>query len=459
MCLTTLSAQHRHPLYFYSKGILKEVIYLSAGSEISFYEENTPEGVQPFQKIKSHRGVLTYPLYEHDSLTFVPPSAAALMRHGEVNLLTAALFSQLVYDYPAHKVSSYVQEGLPAVVFFWKERDQRLSTMLENMAQCYRDRLLFYSVYLEEERYLEQFLPQATSPQLCAFNHSGPMSRYQSEWSEENLTTYLDGILSKQTPNSELNVCFAEGVTLEQGWWDVEKRGVPEDFMACWLITSSNMLQWWQDQYTAMGMKLPEGTPNGPGTGSYQMAILDQAMQSFNDLEKGGSIHTGLLWYIEGKSTDISGQSYPKSNTGGYLKTVSKDYLNYSTRPFIVYDHWEKASTEAAALSIFSEQILAAFQRGDVIGMDIKTHVGLGGALHAITIWGAAYDANGQVRGIYMTDSDDHIHQLVYCEVKSLADPFFNTKVIAINVPQNEAYPNGGEWEVLKAYNLSVHSK
>ena len=141
----------------------------------------------------------------------------------------------------------------------------------------------------------------------------------------------------------------------------------------------------------------------------------------------------------------------------GYLSTVSRDLLDYSRRPFMTYDSWEYAVTSADALSVFSVQLLTAFSRRDVVGMNIKTHIRLGVALHAITIWGAAYDEHNQIKGLYLTDSDDFIHQLVYAEVRVVYDPYFKTQALAISIPANETYVNGCEWEVLQDFYLSVH--
>lgn len=76
-------------------------------------------------------------------------------------------------------------------------------------------------------------------------------------------------------------------------------------------------------------------------------------------------------------------------------------------------------ATEEEALQIFSENILTA-QDGAAMRLEIKTHVGLGGALHAITLWGAEVNSKNEVTSVYITDSDDYEHQLVRCPIGSL---------------------------------------
>ena len=458
LAVFTLRAQSRQPLFFYSGGELKDVIYPTEISEISFFEENTEDGMRYYQKIISGRETLVYPICLYDSLTFTPPSTHALMNKGTVNILTESSFRTVVYDYEEQSPSPILRAGKPAVVYFWKKRDGETTALLEKLSAEFSERIFFYSVDLEEERGIDGVLTKEDTPRLGFYCGNGQIHFYAGDWQEHSIAAFLDRQLSETVLPNELHKCFAKGVSEKSGWWDVEKRGVPQDYMACWLITACNMLQWWQDQYQASGHALPQGTPDGEGNGPYQMAILDKAMECFGDLEKGGGIPTGLLWYVEGKSTDISGQSYPKKGTGGYLSSVNPQFIDYSSRPFTIYDEWEYATDLEQALSVFSEKIMRAFQRGDVLGMDIKTHVGLGGALHAITIWGVTYDENRQVRGLYLTDSDDHQRRLVYCKVKAVEDPFFKTKVIALDIPKNETYDKGCEWEVLKAYHLSTQS-
>lgn len=242
---------------------------------------------------------------------------------------------------------------------------------------------------------------------------------------------------------------FAKGVSAEKGWHDVEKLKRPEDIMACWLITASNMLQWWQDRYTEAGHQLPADTPDGQGTGPYKSAIFDDAITKFNELRRGANISAGLLWYVEGKKEGISNHSFPKPGTGGYLKTIGEGKVDYSKQAFTNYDDWADKSKNEEALQVFSDKLLKELKRGSAIGMDIKTHVGIGGLLHAITLWGAEVNEKGIVTHIYITDSDDYENQLVRCSVE-ICDSPYQTKEVAMNVPSGKAYEKGGKWAILR---------
>lgn len=258
----------------------------------------------------------------------------------------------------------------------------------------------------------------------------------------------------KQKPLPAHHV-FALGVTLEEGWLDVDKLRRPEDVMACWLITASNMLQWWQDRYTEQGRALPEGTPHGRGSGLYKSAIFDDALSKFRELRRGGNISSGLLWYIEGRDAHISNHSYPLPNTGGYLRSVQGGPIDYSQRAFASYDDWNAQKSSEAALKSFSEPLLRRLRAGSAIGLDIKTHVGLGGALHAITLWGAEKNAEGAIVALYITDSDDYERQLVRCPVRVQFDERFQSREIVIDIPACSAYPKGASWMLLRLFYLA----
>ena len=453
--LLPAGAQDHRPLYFYSKGILKEIIYPSRNQEVCFYEERRAGTVYSYQKIRSPREEVVYRVHAGDSLTFTRPSPEVWMRPGQLNLLTTSAFHELVVS-ETGEVSPVLQQGKPALVYGWKQRDNEQQALLEKLARKYSETVSFFSIDLEEEKELKLIPEMAGRISLRFYHQDGTAYEFQQEFNEKRLTAFIDEHLSRPSVPKPMESFFAQGVSEHQGWYDVEKRGVPQDYMACWLITASNLLQWWQDRYVEAGLTLPEGTPNGTGSGPYRMAIMDDAMTHFRDLEKGGSIPTGILWYVEGKSTDISNQSYPQPGTGGYLREVNREYIGYHRQPLVSYDHWETADNPEEALAIFSQRLLPVLQQGDAMGMDIKTHVGLGGALHAITIWGAVTDEQHQIKGLYFTDSDDQLHQLVYGEVKALEDPFFRTKVVALTVPNHPTYVKGCEWEILKVFPLST---
>ena len=115
------------------------------------------------------------------------------------------------------------------------------------------------------------------------------------------------------------------------------------------------------------------------------------------------------------------------------------------------------AATEEEALQIFSENLLNRLKMGAAMGLEIKTHVGLGGALHAITLWGAEVNSKNEVTSVYITDSDDYEHQLVRCPIETydFKSELYNAKQIAMKIPAGEAYEEGGTWAILRVFHIA----
>lgn len=257
----------------------------------------------------------------------------------------------------------------------------------------------------------------------------------------------------------KFKLIFAKGVTREHGWYDVDKLKRPEDIMTCWLITASNMLQWWQDRYTESGAILPSGTPNGLGDGPYKLAIFDKAIQSFTSLNFGGDISNGLSWYIRGTYPHIRGHARPKRHAqGGYLRSIPETTINYPERSFLDFDAWTNLPKASEVLALFSDNVIQKLNQGAVLGMDIKTHVGLGGGLHAISVWGVEVNTSEQVQAIYITDSDDFEKRLVRCPIEVVKNPSFPGWVLAMSVPISDAYTTGAKWEVLRLTYLAFYA-
>ena len=75
----------------------------------------------------------------------------------------------------------------------------------------------------------------------------------------------------------QTGVVFAEGVTRNSGWYDVNKKGdgrTGKDGVMCWAAVCANMLEWWQDRYKEQYGALPETAITGPGK-EYELAIFE----------------------------------------------------------------------------------------------------------------------------------------------------------------------------------------
>ncbi|MGF0069865.1 PEP-CTERM sorting domain-containing protein [Candidatus Spyradosoma sp. SGI.093] len=230
-------------------------------------------------------------------------------------------------------------------------------------------------------------------------------------------------------------IVFAKGVTLESGWYDVNKAYWPatlnitvdgegthytyepkvvnaetlypnSDYDLCWAATASNMLQWWQDR---IGPEcVPAGTPDGkwdaaPYADRGQLEIYKTFCENWTDAP--GVIETGLAWWLDGSyfyknyETELvaAGASFVKEgavSTGGYFAGT----LSSARAVVRVWDFPGEATTADVA-----ERLTYLFENDCMIGLAISNGGNVG---HALTCWGVETDEAGGVT-LYYTDSDD----------------------------------------------------
>ncbi|MBO5901982.1 MAG: hypothetical protein J6Q36_06180 [Alistipes sp.] len=219
---------------------------------------------------------------------------------------------------------------------------------------------------------------------------------------------------------SDATTVFAEGVSQSSGWYDVNKKSTTTnpgaDAMMCWAASSSNIVQWFQDRYTAAGNTLPSGCPNGTSSKyEYELQIMDVYRDNWGNLARGSWTDAGVIWYFEGSdiysTMGTDNRAYPISGTGGYFKSVWS-----SIYPSKIHQHsggsyavainnysWRGNSNP---LKAFSDYIVEAFKYG-MTSMAVAMNSNFSGA-HAVTIWGYEIDKNtGCVTKLFITDSDD----------------------------------------------------
>ena len=236
-------------------------------------------------------------------------------------------------------------------------------------------------------------------------------------------------IVAEQSGNTGKSIVFAEGVTLNSGWYDVNKkaRGNNGDINMCWAAASSNMIQWFQDRYVAAGNTLPSKAINGPGTkthgayGPYELALMDMYHSEWNN-DKGGQTREAIPWYFEGvlnggEYATAGSQAYPlDKNGGGYWKSIwssvkSHMYCGYSyiliPGSIEYYDLYTASYISSwGSASGFTNLVVQIFERG-MASMTVRTSAN-GGMLHAVTFWGYEIDnSTGLITRVWITDSDD----------------------------------------------------
>ena len=233
----------------------------------------------------------------------------------------------------------------------------------------------------------------------------------------------------EDNPDTGTSIVFVEGVTINSGWYDVNKLKIGgPDINMCWAASASNIIQWWQDRYVAAGNSLPSGAVSGPGTKvyedghTYNLALMEVYRDLWNDIYAGGYPDHGVIWYFEGRNiySSMTPGYCPQPNApGGYYSNVWNqilpymyhEYTNGISGEFGGYYLWGGGSglSGNASLQKFTDYVVEFIDRGAVsLVISLGSN---GGLLHATTLWGYEIDnTTGLITKIWITDSDD-IHQ------------------------------------------------
>lgn len=226
---------------------------------------------------------------------------------------------------------------------------------------------------------------------------------------------------SDEEGETGLTIRFAEGVSLESGWYDVNKvkdGTVNGDINMCWAATAANILQWWQDRYVEQGNELPEGCPDGKGE-TYELAIMEVFHTQWDNTYGGHAFHA-VKWYFEGVNVceGWNRQAQPlQRGSGGYFKHEWEQIEPYMytghdlgyTQDYNNYYLWGSGSGLDATgrLKAFTELVELFIDKG-MTSMAIAQRENYGGVHHSVTLWGYEKDnETGLLTRIWITDSDD----------------------------------------------------
>lgn len=226
---------------------------------------------------------------------------------------------------------------------------------------------------------------------------------------------------SDEDVETGLTVRFAEGVSLESGWYDVNKvkdGTVNGDINMCWAATAANILQWWQDRYVEQGNELPEGCPDGKGE-TYELAIMEVFHSQWDNTYGGHAFHA-VKWYFEGVNVceGWNRQAQPlQHGSGGYFKHEWEQIEPYMytghdfgyTQDYNNYYLWGSGSglNATGRLKAFTELVELFIDKG-MTSMAIAQRENYGGVHHSVTLWGYEKDnETGLLTRIWITDSDD----------------------------------------------------
>ena len=254
---------------------------------------------------------------------------------------------------------------------------------------------------------------------------------------------------------------LASGLSEENGvisgWYDAEKTWEKDvDDPMCYAASAANILAWWQN-----------GTNAAPGGTPTELNDIWSTFKNNNQLhDTGGTFHFAVNWWLSGvyvpseyKETDGTWSLASENNpmwerhflqhsdlesepeipvTLPNYKKDGADFRGYyydqygltkqNLSDFIVtiwnYSPPSPPDTDGAGADTSNNAItldainnpasiynidFAGVLEDSAISLAILDDDTLG---HAITLWGVEYDEDGKLTTMWLTDSDDYIHQL-----------------------------------------------
>ena len=215
-------------------------------------------------------------------------------------------------------------------------------------------------------------------------------------------TEFDDGIWFRYDYGDRDEVQF---LTWEEGcgWYDCNKTfNYDGDGKMCWAAGASNLIHWWMEHnrkyIEAYDAEYKTEYNNMPRPEKYTRMTKENQQHSevFNFFKllfdnKGGWDTGGVNWFINGDSKYI----YPKD----------KDFPGFFSE---VFDKTDKIAVEIKnpPKEDFNIWMKDAFKNNKVIGFSSYDFAGKNTGIHAMTIWGAEFDAEGNVEYVYFCDNN-----------------------------------------------------
>ena len=233
---------------------------------------------------------------------------------------------------------------------------------------------------------------------------------------------------------------WAQNVDETAGWYDVNKasleEGHPEALM-CYAASASNLIAWWQKIYCES--LITSTTP--PDVNDIWKKYVDNNKET----NKGGFIQAAFNWWISGVYSPLNQDGsdwaseddpiwerfygtyddfssiYAEDGTTPAL-TLSYPYnpeeqyfydlhgLQQSDLAYLLSEPWVYNSEEPANFDVDFAEI---FEDGGGVSLAIQSD-GKTALSHSITLWGVTYDEEGQVAGLWLTDSDDFDNEISF---------------------------------------------
>lgn len=195
------------------------------------------------------------------------------------------------------------------------------------------------------------------------------------------------------------------------GWYDANKvfNGAGDDSL-CSGATAANMLNWWMDQNSDyinkyLDLHGENSTCINKELGISQNATISNFRKNPADLfkyitkcfgnrdNKGIAPDRTLFWFLNGHDLNYRLPVNKSDARGGFFQDVFNDYSS-------IIGH-----TISSYFSDLNYSLLDNLYNNQGIG--ISYHTPFGGSSHIVSLWGAKFDINGNLLGVFVTDSND----------------------------------------------------
>ncbi|MFR4765076.1 MAG: IdeS/Mac family cysteine endopeptidase [Paraclostridium sordellii] len=194
------------------------------------------------------------------------------------------------------------------------------------------------------------------------------------------------------------------------GWYDANKvlSGAGDDYL-CSGATAANMLNWWMDQNSDyinkyLNLHGENSTCINKELGISQNATISNFRKNPDDLfryitkcfgnrnNKGIYPDRTLFWFLNGHDLNYRLPVNKTDARGGFFPDVFNDYSS-------ILGH-----TIGSYFSGLNYNLLDNLYHNKGIGISYHTPFG---SSHIVSLWGAKFDINGNLLGVFITDSND----------------------------------------------------
>lgn len=200
------------------------------------------------------------------------------------------------------------------------------------------------------------------------------------------------------------------------GWFDCNKTfNYDGDGNMCWAAAASNLIHWWMAQNRKYieaydkeygpeykGIDRPEKYSKMTETNQQHSEVFNLFKSCFNN--QGSWDTGGVNWYVNGNKQKLT-----------YCKW--QDFHGFFSKVFSKDDAVAKETYDTSK-ETFNQWIKDAFRYHQAIGFAAYDFAGRDTKSHSMVIWGAEFDAEGNVAFVYICDNNNSADEPNHASLK-----------------------------------------